>query len=158
MALKVFNLDHIKLIWSLIKGETKFEEYLRKRGLSKNGKFEDINFFVNDNYYMINEFLAMVSIGLRCRAMKGLFSLTDSDIEKFTDFRKSTVGYFISGNMMMNKNSEIVSQRKTSLELIYDLAIIFDLPFRYLTDTCTKYEMIYSFTEYNTPKIKVLKF
>ena len=100
----------------------------------------------------------MIYIGLRCRAMKGLFSLTNRDIEKFIDFGKSSLGYFIRDNMKLNKDSEIVSQRKTSLELIYDLAIIFDLPFRYLADTYTKYEMIYSFTEYNTPKIKVLKF
>jgi len=155
MTQKGFDLDHIKLIWNLNMGKINFVEYLRRRGLSKNGNLEELNHIVNDNHHMLNEFLANISIGLRCRAMKGLFNLTNRDVDSFIDFGKSSVGYFINGNMSLNKDSEIVSQRNTSLELIYDLAIIYDLPFRYLADTYTKYEMIYTFAEYNNPKIKV---
>lgn len=155
MTQKGFDLKHIKLIWKLIKGEINFEEYLRRRGLNKTDNLGEINYLINDNHFLLNEFLSNISIGLRCRVMKGIFKLTNRDIDNFIDFRKSSIGYFISENMLLNKDSEIVSQRNTSLELIYDLAIIFDLPFRYLANTYTKYEMIYSFEEYNTPKIKV---
>lgn len=155
MTQKGFDLDHIKLIWKLIKGEINFEDYLKRRGLSKNDNLSELKYLINDNHFLLNEFLSNISIGLRCRAMKGIFNLTNGDIDHFIDFRKSSIGYFISENMLLNKDSEIVSQRNTSLELIYDLAIIFDLPFRYLADTYTKYEMMYSFAEYNTPKIKV---
>lgn len=155
MTQKGFDLAHLQLIWNLNKGEINFEEYLRRRGLSKNENLSEINYLINDNHFLVNEFLSNISIGLRCRVMKGIFKLTNRDIDNFIDYRKSTIGYFISENMFLNKDSEIVSQRNTSLELIYDLAIIFDLPFRYLADTYTKYEMMYSFAEYNTPKIKV---
>lgn len=155
MTQKGFVLVYIKLIWKLIKGEINFEEYLRRRGLSKNDNLGEINYIINDNHFLLNEFLSIISIGLRCRVMKGMFKLTNRDIDSFIDFRKSSIGYFINENMLLNKDSEIVSQRNTSLELIYDLAIIFDLPFRYLANTYTKYEMMYSFEEYNTPKIKV---
>ena len=155
MTQKGFDLVYIKLIWKLIKGEINFEEYLRRRGLSKNDNLGEINYIINDNHFLLNEFLSNISIGLRCRVMKGIFKLTNRDIDSFIDFRKSSIGYFINENMLLNKDSEIVSQRNTSLELIYDLAIIFDLPFRYLANTYTKYEMMYSFEEYNTPKIKV---
>lgn len=155
MTQKGFDLKYIRLIWKLIKGEINFEEYLRRRGLSKNDNLGEINYIINDNHFLLNEFLSIISIGLRCRVMKGILKLTNRDIDSFIDFRKSSIGYFINENMLLNKDSEIVSQRNTSLELIYDLAIIFDLPFRYLANTYTKYEMMYSFEEYNTPKIKV---
>ena len=157
MTQKGFELDHIKLIWNLNKGEINFEEYLRRRGLNKNDNLWELKYIVNDNQYMINEFLTKIPIGLRCRAMKGLFNLTNRDIENFTNFRKSTIGYYISENMSFNEDRDIVPERNTSIELIYDLAIILDLSFRYLANTYTKYEMIYSFTEYNTHKIKEKK-
>ena len=157
MTQKGFELDHIKLIWNLNKGEINFEEYLRRRGLNKNYNLWELKYIVNDNQYMLNEFLAKISIGLRCRAMKGLLNLTNRDIENFTNFRKSTIGYFISDNMLQNKDRDNESQRNTSIELIYDLAIIYDIPFRYLANNYTKYEMINTFEEYNTRKIKVKK-
>ena len=155
MTQKGFDLKHIKLIRNLNMGEINLEDYQRRRGLGPKEKLVELNHIVNDNHYMLNEFLAKVSIGLRCRAMKELFNLTNRDVECFIDFGKSSIGNFIKANMSFNKDSDIVSQRNTTLELIYDLAIIYDLPFRYLADPYTRYEMIYSFAEYNTPKIKV---
>lgn len=157
MTQKGFDLKNINLIRDLNSGQINFEEYLIRRRLSRNDNLGELNYIVNDNHYMLNEYLSNISIGLRCRVMKGLFNLTNRDVDNFIDFRKSSIGYFISENMSLNKDSEIVTQRNTSLELIYDLAIVYDLPFRYLANSYTKYEMIYSFAEYNTPKIKVKK-
>ena len=155
MTQKGFDLDHIKLIRKLNKGEINFAQYLDRRGLSKNGTLEELRYIVNDNPLLFNEFLSNISIGLRCRAMKGIFRLTNRDLNHITDFGKSSVGYFINENMEHNKDSEIVAQRNTSIELICDLAIIYDLPFKYLANTYTKYEMNYEFVEYNTPDIEV---
>lgn len=77
---------------------------------------------------MLNDFLSKVSIGIRCRIMKGLFDLSNREVDKFVDFKKSSIGYFISENMELNKDSKVITTRNTSLELIYDLAIIYDLP------------------------------
>jgi len=136
-------------------GEINFPQYLKRRGLTKNDNLGELNYIVNDNQFMLDEFLSNISIGLRCKAMKGIFNLTNSDLDFFTDSSNSNVGYFISDNMELNKDSEIMSQRNTSLEMINELAIIYDLPFRYLAYAYTKYQMTNDFSEYNTPKIKV---
>ncbi len=147
MIHKGLNPDHIKLIWELISGKITFEDYLRRRGLSKNEKLVELNYLVNDNVYMLNEFLSNISIGLRCNAMKGLFNLSDLDIENCVDFRKSSIGYFIKNNIMPDN---VISTR---LDVICRLAIVFDLPFRYLAHY-TKYEMLYSFAEYDALQIE----
>ncbi|MGG0667439.1 hypothetical protein ABE073_02815 [Lederbergia citrisecunda] len=154
MTKKGFDLDNIKLIWKLNMGEINFAQYLRRRGLSKNGVLGELNYIVNDNQYMLNEFLSNISIGLRCRAMKGIFNLSNRDFELFSQFGKSAVAYFIQDNMEL-KDGDIMAQRNTSLELINELAIIYDLPFRYLAYPYTKYQMMNDFSEYNTPKITV---
>lgn len=153
MTNKGFDLDNIKLIWKLNMGVINFKQYLKRRGLNKNEILRELNYIVNDNQYMFNEFLSNISIGLRCRAMKGIFELTNSDLNLSTDFAKSNFGYFIQDNMEINKDSSEMAQRITSLQMINELAIIFDLPFRYLAYPYTKYQMMNDFSEYTIPKI-----
>lgn len=154
MTISSFEVDYIKLIQQLIKKEINFGEYLNKRGLSKYDNLKELKYIVNNNQYLLDEFLSIISVGLRCRAMKGLFDLIDDEIALFIDFSSSQISHFIRKNMEYNMESQVISHRTTSLEMIYDLAIILDLPLRYLENTSTEYEMIKSFTEYKTPKIK----
>jgi len=42
----------------------------------------------------------------------------------------------------------------TRLDVICRLAIVFDLPFRYLAHNYTEYEMIHSFSEYDALQVK----
>ncbi|MFJ5792690.1 hypothetical protein ACIP9G_21755 [Lysinibacillus sp. NPDC093197] len=153
MTITVLEVDNLKLIRKLIKGELSFGEYLRKRGLSKYDNLKELKFVVNDNPNFLDEILSIISIGLRCRAMKGIFNLIDDEIALFIDFSSSQLSHFIRKNMANNKESKLLSERSTSLEMIYDLAIILDLPLRYLVNTSTEYEMTNSFAEYKTPKI-----
>lgn len=146
-------MDNIKRIQQLIKKEINFEEYLNKRGLSKYDNLKELKYIVNNNQYLLDGFLSIISVGLRCRAMKGLFGLIDDEIALFIDYSSSQISHFIRKNTEFNKESQVISQRTTSLEMIYDLAIILDLPSRYLENTSTEYEMINLFTEYKTPKI-----
>ncbi len=148
MTHKGFNPDHIKLIWKFISGEINLEDYIRRRGLNKNEKLFELNYLVNDNDYMLNEFLAKASIGLRCNAMKGLFNLTDLDIESCIDFRKSSIGYFIKNNI---KPDKVISTR---LDVICRLAVVFDLPYRYLIHHSIGYEMNFSFEEYEALQVQ----
>lgn len=153
MTINRLEMDNIKLIQQLIKEEINFEEYLNKRGLSKYDNLKELKYIVNNNQYFLDGFLSFISVGLRCRAMKGLFDLIDDEIALFIDYSSSQISHFIRKNMEYNRESKVISQRATSLEMIYDLAIILDLPLRYLENTSTDYEMIKSFTEYKTPKI-----
>ncbi|MDN4607169.1 hypothetical protein [Sporosarcina highlanderae] len=155
MTQKGFDLNHIELILKFNMDEIDYPQYFRRRDLSKNGHLSELNYIVNDNQHMLNEFLSKISVGLRCRAMKGIFKLTNRDLEVMSGFGKSAIGYFIQDNMELNKDSIVMAQRNTSLEMLNNLAIILDLPFRYLAYQCTKYQMINDFSEYNTPKIKV---
>lgn len=148
------DVDNIKRIQQLIKKEINIQEYLKRRGLSKYDNLKELKYIVNNNQYLLDEFLSIISIGLRCRAMKGLFDLIDDEIASFIDFSSSQISHFIRRNMEYNSESQLISNRTTSLEMIYDLAIILDLPLRYLENTSTEYEMINSFTEYKTPKVK----
>lgn len=148
MTQKGFNPYHIKLIYKYIDDEISLEDFIRRRELNKNEKLNELNYFVNDNVYMLNEFLAKVPIGLRCNAMKGIFNLTDIDIEGCIDFRKSTIGYFIKENILPDK---VISNR---FDFLCRLAIVFDLPFRYLTLNKIEYEMIYSFFEFDALQVK----
>ncbi|MEK5146749.1 hypothetical protein MKX53_06880 [Psychrobacillus sp. FSL K6-4615] len=157
MKINKIEVDNIKLIQQLIKKEISFPGYLKKRGLSKYDNLKELKYIVNNNQYLLDGFLSIISIGLRCRAMKGLFDLIDDEIELFIDFSSSQISDFIRKNMEYNGESEVISHRTTSLEMIYDLAIILDLPLRYIENTSTEYEMIESFTEYKIPKIKKMK-
>lgn len=145
---KRFNPNHIKLIWDFINGKINLVDYIRRRGLSKNEKLEEINYIVNHNDYMLNEYLSKLSIGLRCKAFKALLNLTDIEIEHCVDFRKSSIGYFISNNIMTDK---VISTR---LDVICRLAIVFDLPYRYLVHHSIGYEMNYSFEEYDALQVQ----
>jgi len=86
MTQKGFNLYHVRRILEFNSGKINLEDYLKRRGLSKNEKLVELNYLVNDNQYMLNEFLFNISIGLRCITMKTLFNLTDIDIETCVDF------------------------------------------------------------------------
>lgn len=153
MKISKIEVDNIKLFQQLIKKEISFPEYLKKRGLSKYDNLKELKYIVNNNQYLLDGFLSIISIGLRCRAMKGLFDLIDDEIELFIDFSSSQISDFIRRNMEYNSESEVISHRTTSLEMIYDLAIILDIPLRYIENTSSEYEMIESFTEYKIPKI-----
>lgn len=148
MTQKGFDPNDIRLILKFNSGEINHEDYSKRRGLGKNEKLVELNYLVNDNHYMLNEFLSNISIGLRCVAMKGLFNLTDIDIETCVDFRKSSIGYFIKNNKMPEK---VVSTR---LDVICRLSIVFDLPFRYLAHNYTEYEMVHSFSEYDALQVE----
>ncbi|QFG00366.1 hypothetical protein PB01_17000 [Psychrobacillus glaciei] len=154
MKISKIEVDNIKRFQQLIKEEISFPEYLKKRGLSKYDNLKELKYIVNNNQYLLDGFLSIISIGLRCRVMKGLFDLIDDEIELFIDFSSSQISDFIRKNLEYNRESQVISQRTTSQEMIYDLAIVLDLPSRYLENTSAEYEMINSFTEYKTSKIK----
>ncbi|BDH61838.1 hypothetical protein MTP04_19680 [Lysinibacillus sp. PLM2] len=154
MAKKGFDLRDINLLQKLVIGDLSFPEYLSKRGLSKFDNFKELKYIVNDNQILLDNFLSKISIGARCRALKGIFELTNKEIEKISSHAESSISNFITENMDYNIDSKKVIQRNNSIDLQFDLSIILDLPFWYLAYSYTKYDMYKTFIEYERPNIK----
>ena len=136
-------------------GEINFEEYRKQRGLSQTEKLPKLYEFKQIISYpdMLNLFLGQTSIGVRCMVMKVVFDLTDRQLERIIGRARSTITDFIKENLIINSDTNDNSQRNFSSKMIRELSIIFDLPYRYLSDSQAEYNLINSFDEYERETI-----
>lgn len=152
--------DYLQLIGKLNREEINFEKYLKRRGLNKAKKLtklSEITSLINENPNILNLFLSKVSIGVRCLVMKAIFDLNGRQIEDNVSLVRSSVGDFIKKNIEiveMNEYQNSISSRNFSAEFIRELSIIFDLPYRYLSDQYAEFKLINTFEEYERINIK----
>ncbi|MFJ7932946.1 hypothetical protein [Sporosarcina sp. NPDC096371] len=145
------------LIGKFNSGEISLKEYSKERGISPTEKLPRLYEFKRiaiDYPDMLNLFLAYTSIGIRCMVMKVIFDLNDRQIQGIFGTSRRTIGDFIKLNLTINGDTNAESQRNFSSKTIRELSFIFDLPFRYLSDAQTRYNMIPSFDEYEREEME----
>ena len=93
--------------------------------------------------------------------MKEVLLLNNRQVAENADFSKTTIGDFIKENLSNNKSSNISHNshnRNFSVSLLCELAIIFDIPFKYLAYDNIVYKMNNAFDEYETTAITHITF
>lgn len=148
---------HLSLANGLIKDEIKIEEYIKQRGLSTRVILSEVKYLVG-NPIKFNLFLFQLPIGGRCIVMKEVLLLNNRQVAENADFSKTTIGDFIKENLSHNKSSNISHNRNFSVSLFCELAIIFDIPFKYLAYDNIVYKMNNAFDEYETTVITNITF
>lgn len=148
---------HLRLADDLVKGNLSVNKYIVQRGLTSRVTLNEVIYLVNNpiNY---NLFLYSLTIGGRCLAMKQILELTNRQIAEVAYFSKTTIGDFISGNIDLELDSKAIQTRDFSILLIYRLAIILDIPIRYLANNRVSYKLDTIFDEYEVAEIEKINF
>ncbi|WP_342541908.1 hypothetical protein MHH33_12625 [Paenisporosarcina sp. FSL H8-0542] len=156
----MIETDYLKLISSFIKGEMNFEKYFSERGLTPSGKLTEVKHLLNANPLIFDHFLSKLTIGVRCLVMKTVFDLDDRELIEMSEIynSKTTISKFIRSNFTNESQDSTIKNPQFKIELLYDLAIILDIPFRYLANPDTLFDYIDSFDEYDRNNIQRVSF
>ncbi|WP_391204408.1 hypothetical protein [Psychrobacillus sp. L4] len=155
-----FKTNNLKLISRLIKDEIIFEKFYNERGITPKVKLNEVKYLINENPMILNFYLAKLTIGVRCLVMKTVFDLDDRKLEELTDTynSKSSISKFIKSNFTHESKDRTIKRSKNSIDLVDEVAIILDLPFRFLAKTNIIYKHTDSFDEYDNDFIPIISF
>ncbi|MGB2871107.1 hypothetical protein [Psychrobacillus psychrotolerans] len=155
-----YETENLKLASRFIKGEINFEKYFNERGITPKVKLNEVKYLLNDNPMIFNLYLAELTIGVRCLVMKTVFDLDDRKLDELTDTynSKTSIRNFIKSNFTHESKDRTIKRSKNSIELADEVAIILDLPFRFLAKRNIKYKITDSFDEYDNDFIQIISF
>jgi len=154
------DTDYLNWANKLIKGEINFEEYFNNRGLTPRGKLIEIKHLLNANNFIFDTYLTKLTIGVRCLVMKSIFDLDDRELLEISQSynSKTSISKFIKSNFTRESEDHTIKKPQFKIELLYDLAIILDIPFRYLANSNAMFDYIDSFEEYDRYNILRVNF
>lgn len=153
--LNVSETENLEMIKNFVKGKIKLEEYIKKRGITPRVKLNEAKYLINYDPLIYNDYLAKLTIGIRCLVMKSVLNLTDRQLIALTSYNsKTSISKFISSNFTSDTNDIINKKPNFSIKLLFELAIILDIPFNYLVNTKNVYSVTNSSEEYNNVEIQ----
>lgn len=154
------ELDYIRLISSFIKEEINFEKYSKKRGITPRVKLNEVKYLLFANPMLLNLFLAKLPIGARCLVMKSIFDLNDRQIEELspTYNSKTSISNFIKSNFTNESKNHTFKKGKNTIDFIYNLSIILDIPSRFLANPYALSKVTSTFEEYDQETIQIVTF
>ncbi|MGB5945312.1 hypothetical protein [Paenisporosarcina sp.] len=120
---------YFELAEKLRKDEVTIEEYFSERDMTPRTKLVELELLLKDEI-RFNLFLDKLTVGSRCIVMKNTFGLSTSQLTKITKVARSTISDFIKDSLVVSQPME--AKRNYNVHLIYYLAIIFDIPYKYL--------------------------